>query len=86
MVHVVLLKGPAEVVRRAEERIPQSSSGWIRLRDGLWLLGPDGDAAGWRDRLQFVGLEVLVMQLAGDWAAVGFPQAARWLQGARHVF
>ena len=85
MVHLVALEGDAGAVGQAAQWLQNQMDGWVRLRPGVYIVATHLAAAQVQNLLGG-GAQVLAAQLTGAWGAIGLPEVANWMTGAKRAF
>jgi hypothetical protein len=87
MVHLVILRGPANAIDAVQAQLTATSAGWFTLAPGLMLVAQQTRPPALSEFLsRYPGVQVAVLQLSGMWATNGRDDLAQWLRGANGMF
>jgi hypothetical protein len=90
MVLLIVAEGSIAALLEVQGAVKNLANGWMVLNSGVWVIGINKDSPltvnSIRDRLGRLEAQVLVMTLAGEWAAKGLTSRADWLKSANHLF
>ena len=87
MIHLIEFTGMPGGIEAAEARLMQQGDGYIPIAPGVWLVGGIFTADQWRGQfVNILGIQIIVLRLAGSWATRGNQNVANWLRGANGAF
>lgn len=90
MVLLIVAEGTIASLLEVQGAVKSLANGWMIINSGVWVIGVNKDSpltvSRVRDRLGAYGAQVLVLTLAGEWAAKGLTAKADWLKSANHLF
>lgn len=82
MIHAVVIEGAPGVVDAATEILRRLPGGRVQVRAPMWLVETHMSAVDLRNLLvtNVRGTEILVLELHGSWASMGFSESTNWLK------
>lgn len=88
VIHAVVIEGAPAAVDRSIQIIRRLSGGWVKVQNSIWVVETRMSAEDLRNLLStnVRGLQILVMELSGNWAITGFVEQANWLKAAHGCF